>query len=62
MRVLKKKVMKEGIVKEIKSYDNTIMNRLKLKREKKKEGIKELQKENEKVGTGKIRIPCLCLY
>ena len=43
MRVLKKKVQKEGIVKEIKRRQ-FYMKHLKSKREKKKEGIKNYKK------------------
>ena len=48
MRVLKKKVMKEGIVKEIKRRQY-YMKPSEVKREKKKEGIKNYKKKMAKL-------------
>ena len=48
MRVLKKKVMKEGIVKEIKRRQ-FYMKPSEIKREKKKEGIKNVKKKMAKL-------------
>jgi len=48
MRVLKKKVMKEGIVKEIKRRQ-FYMNPSEVKREAKKEGIKNFKKKMAKL-------------
>ena len=48
MRVLKKKVMKEGIVKELKRRQ-FYMKPSEIKREKKKEGIKNYKKKMAKL-------------
>ena len=48
MRVLKKKVMKEGIVKELKRRQ-FYMKPSEIKREKKKEGIKNVKKKMAKL-------------
>lgn len=48
MRVLKKKVMKEGIVKEIKRRQS-YMKPSEIKREAKKEGIKNFKKKMAKL-------------
>jgi small subunit ribosomal protein S21 len=59
MRVLKKKVMKEGIVKELRARQY-YQKPSEIKREKKKEGIKNFKKKM-KNWNNKDRIPCLCL-
>ena len=48
MRVLKKKVMKEGIIKELKRRQ-FYMKPSEIKREKKKEGIKNVKKKMAKL-------------
>ena len=48
MRVLKKKVMKEGIVKELRKRQ-FYMKPSEIKREKKKEGIKNVKKKMAKL-------------
>ena len=48
MRVLKKKVMKEGIVKELRARQH-YMKPSEIKREKKKEGIKNFKKKMKKL-------------
>ena len=48
MRVLKKKVMKEGIVKELRRRQ-FYMKPSEIKREKKKEGIKNFKKKMKKL-------------
>ena len=48
MRVLKKKVMKEGIVKELRARQS-YQKPSEIKREKKKEGIKNYKKKQKKL-------------
>ena len=53
MRVLKKKVMKEGIVKELRARQY-YQKPSEIKREKKKEGIKNYKKKMKKLEMNKL--------